>query len=254
MTLIGTSRRALAALAVLCGGALAVPGSALPAPVRTIAATDVPVRVTRAELDASNAKVAMAYNDLVATWTRDLRQLGARFEAPDIVRYRGAVGSPCGVMAPNNAAYCPTDNTIYYDELFVAAQAQRAADALGTDGDMAAVGVIAHEMGHAVAIQLGEVSRFPYDNEARADCLAGAFAQEAGRAGSLEPGDLDEAFYGMSTAGDPTPQLTGNGRVDRYILARAALMGHGTREQRMQNFRTGLDGGARACLGTRFGS
>lgn len=253
MTLFEHSRRAASVAALLLGAAVAAPGSALQAQARMVATT-APIRITRAELDSSNAKVAMAYDDLVATWTRDLRQFGARFEAPDIARYRGAVQSPCGVMAPNNAAYCPEDNTIYYDELFVAAQARRAADALGTDGDMAAVGVIAHEMGHAVAIQLGEVSRYPYDNEARADCLAGAFAQKAKQAGELEKGDLDEAFYAMSTAGDPTPQLTGNGRVDRYILARAALMGHGTRDQRMQNFRTGFDGGARACLGEARGS
>lgn len=248
MTLFEIVRRAATAAALLVGAALVAPASTLQAQVRQISAS-TPIRITRADLDASNAKVAMAYNDLVANWTRELARAGARFEPPDITRYRGAVLSPCGVMSPNNAAYCPTDNTIYYNELFVAAQARRTGEALGTDGDMAAVGIIAHEMGHAVAIQLGELSRYPYDNEARADCLAGAFARLARQEGSLEPGDLDEAFYGMASAGDPTPQLTGNGRVDRYILARAAVMGHGTRDQRMQNFRAGLDGGARACLG-----
>jgi hypothetical protein len=49
-------------------------------------------------------------------------------------------------------------------------------------------------------------------------------------------------------AGDPTPTLTGNERIDDRIVRRAALMGHGTRDQRMQNFRQGLDGGPGACL------
>jgi predicted metalloprotease len=251
MTIAQNIRRACSALAV--SAALAAPAVA-GAQVREVANRGPVVTITRSDLDSSNAKVAMAYNDLVATWGRELQQMGARFAAPDIVRYRNAIRTSCGVMSPSNAAYCPSDNTIYYDELFVAGLQRRTADALGTDGDMAAVGVIAHEMGHAVAIQLGDVSRYTYDNEARADCLAGAFAQKAQQAGELEKGDLDEAFYGMSTAGDPTPQLTGNGRMDRFILARAALMGHGTREQRMQNFRTGLDRGARACLETRFAS
>ncbi len=70
--------------------------------------------------------------------------------------------------------YCPSDNTIYSDHVFVARQAKAAAAQLGTDGDMAAAGIIAHEMGHAVQIQLGEDSNIHYENEATADCLAGA--------------------------------------------------------------------------------
>jgi predicted metalloprotease len=151
-------------------------------------------------------------------------------------------------MQPNNAAYCPRENAIYYDEVFVAAQAKSAAIELGTDGDMAGIGVIAHEMGHAVAIQLGFESPTAYENEAAADCLAGAFAQHADRNGSLEKGDVDEAFFGMAAAADPTPELTGNRRVDRVILRRAAVMAHGTKEQRMENFRAGFQGGAGACF------
>ena len=52
----------------------------------------------------------------------------------------------------------------------------------------------------------------------------------------------------MAAAADPTPELTGNRRVDRVILTRAARMAHGTKEQRMENFRSGLDGGAGACF------
>ena len=126
--------------------------------------------------------------------------------------------------------------------------AKRAAAELGTDGDMAGVGVIAHEMGHAVAIQLGNMSRYTYANEKAADCLAGAFARQAEADGSLEPGDLDEALLGMAAAGDPTPQLTGDRRMDRMILVRAAAMGHGTEAQRTGNFRAGLEGGPGACL------
>ena len=37
-------------------------------------------------------------------------------------------------------------------------------------------------------------------------------------------------------------------RIDARITYRAALMGHGTREQRLSNFRAGYDRGAGACL------
>jgi predicted metalloprotease len=113
---------------------------------------------------------------------------------------------------------------------------------------MAAVGIVAHEMGHAVEMQLGHVSRDSYENEATADCLAGAFAEYSNRSGNLEDGDLDEAFFAMSRAGDPQPELTGDTRTDSWILARLARRAHGTKEQRMENFRRGLDGGAGACL------
>jgi predicted metalloprotease len=206
------------------------------------------IELTERDVAASNQKVRAAYADLAAMWSTGFAQFGDRFAAPELLRYRGAVHSACGIMQPSNAAYCPRENAIYYDEVFVAAQAKSAASELGTDGDMAGIGVIAHEMGHAVAIQLGYDSPVAYDNEAAADCLAGAFAQHADHNGSLEKGDVDEAFFGMAAAADPTPELTGNRRVDRVILLRAAIRAHGTKDQRMQNFRTGLEGGAGACF------
>jgi predicted metalloprotease len=211
-------------------------------------AAAAPLRVTERDVAASNAKAAAAYEDLVGMWRGELGRVGARFVAPALVRYRVAAGTDCGVMRAGNASYCAADNTIYFDEVFVAAQAKRAAAATGTDGDMAGVGIIAHEMGHAVAAQLGAVSRVPYENEAAADCLAGAFARHADADGSLEKGDVDEAFFAMAMAGDPAPELTGDRRVDRRIVLRASLMGHGSYDQRMRNFQAGLQDGAGACL------
>jgi predicted metalloprotease len=207
-----------------------------------------PLRITEQDVAASNRKLEMAAGALVSMWSGNFEKLGAHFAQPGLMRYRGAVATPCGIMRPNNAGYCPRDNNIYFDEVFVAAQAGTAARELGTDGDMAAVGIIAHEMGHAVAIQLGHESRISYENEATADCLAGAFALQSSKDGSLEKGDLEEAFFGMYNAGDPTPELTGNPRMDNRIMRVASLMGHGTREQRLANFKSGYAGGAGACL------
>ena len=204
--------------------------------------------VTLRDVRASNEKVAMAHAALREMWSGHFREVGSRFAVPRLIRYRGGAMSACGVMRPNNAGYCPADNSIYFDEIFVAAQAKNAAREIGTDGDMAAIGIVAHEMGHAVAIQLGYMSRYTYQNESVADCLAGAFTNYAERDGSLENGDVEEAFFGMAAAADPTPRMTGNERTDRRIRRAAALMGHGTREQRTANFRRGLEGGAGACL------
>jgi len=204
--------------------------------------------LTERDVAASNAKIRAAYAELASMWSNGFAQIHEEFATPSLLRYRAGARSACGIMQPNNAAYCPNENAIYYDEVFVAAQAKSAALELGTDGDMAGIGVIAHEMGHAVAMQLGYASPVAYENEAAADCLAGAFAKHADHNGLLEKGDVDEAFFGMAAAADPTPELTGNRRVDRVILRRAAVMAHGSKEQRMGNFRTGLEGGAGACF------
>lgn len=237
------------ALVAILGLSLASLGFQPASSAHAFSASPTPaIDITPRDVAASNEKVRMAHAALIAMWSADFSQLGQRFAAPGLVPYYGGVRTNCGIVRSSNAIYCPRDNTIYFDEVFVASQARSAALQLGTDGDMAAVGIIAHEMGHAVSAQLGHVFESRYANEASADCLAGAFAQHASRDGSLEDGDLDEAFFAMSTAGDPTPELTGNSRTDRWILARAAAMSHGTREQRTENFRRGLDGGAGACL------
>lgn len=244
MKSITAIRNSVVALALGVGSSM-TPASTLfaePAPPRPT------IEVTTRDVAASNAKVQAAYDALVTMWSADFKQIGERFAAPEIMRYRSPIRTGCGVMTPSNAGYCPVDNTIYFDDIFVAAQVKTAANALGTDGDMAGLGVIAHEMGHAVAMQLGHASRVSYENESVADCLAGAFAKHAQADGSLEKGDVEEAVFGMSSAGDPTPELTGNQRMDQRILARLEHSSHGTREQRVQNFRNGFEGGAGACL------
>jgi predicted metalloprotease len=216
-----------------------------------IAARPAGVTVTERDIAASNQKISAAYGALQAMWTQDFAQMGRRFVVPRIYNYRGNVRTSCGVMTRNNAAYCPTTNAIYFDEVFVAAMGKKAAESLGTDGDMAGIGVIAHEMGHAAAMQLGFASRSSYDNEAVADCLSGTFVRRVQldtTLGRLDPGDLDEALEGVAAAGDPEVELTGNARVDARRQATLRRMAHGTSEQRVANFRTGLSQGIRGCL------
>lgn len=216
------------------------------APIGTV--KDAPVRVTAADVQWSNQKVAEAYGALVDMWTQDFKKIGERFVAPRIARYTGSARTSCGVISPNNAQYCSAANAIYYDEVFVAGMAKLSASQLRTDGDMTGIGIIAHEMGHAVAMQLGHRSRDSYENESVADCLAGAFAHEAKRDGTLEDGDMEEALLGMEMAGDPVPQATGNERYDARVARMIARQSHGTKEQRVQNFQDGFRSGPSACL------
>ena len=233
------ARAVLAALILL----VPVAAQATEAPPR-----DDELALTARDVEASNLKVAAAYQALVEMWSAAFRDIGVRFNAPRLVRHRTALRTPCGVVTPSNASYCYDNNTVYFDDIFLAAQAKITGYEFGTDGDMAAIGIVAHEFGHAVAFQLGVRSRTSYENEAIADCLAGAFAGQAEEDGRLEDGDVDEAFFAMAAAGDPELELTGDRRIDRRRSARLARGAHGTREQRMQNFRAGFDGGGGACI------
>lgn len=241
---ISTPGRAVAAgLAVV-----ALPGwSASTVSTASFARADdepISITLTPRDIEASTTEAIAAHSVLVGMWKGEFRRVGTAFRAPKLFRYRGTSRTSCGVMPANNAAYCYDNNTIYFDDVFLAAQAKVAGRALGTDGDMAAVGIIAHEMGHAVAFQLGYRSRSSYENESMADCLAGAFARHAEREGSLEEGDVDEAFFAMAAAADPDL----GGDVDSRERARQARQVHGTREQRQDNFRDGFEGGPGACL------
>jgi hypothetical protein len=163
MTLRKSLRTQLIALAAAAASLGAAPPAPPAAPVPYVTARDVAV---------SNEKARIAYRHLVSMWGAGFDEIGTRFAPPRLVRFRGAIATRCGVVGSGNAAYCPADNAIVFDEIFLAAQAKSAARELGTDGDMAAVGVIAHEMGHADAIQLGHHSPITYENERAADCLA----------------------------------------------------------------------------------
>lgn len=248
MNTLSAFRRCVAAAAFLAC-AVVLPNSAIQAQHVALDAGDaVPVRLTARDVSVSNGKAAAAYGALVAMWSTQFEQIGMEFAVPRLARYRGAIATRCGAIAPSNASYCFAANTIYFDDVFLAAQAKSAGQTLGTDGDMVAVGIIAHEMGHAVAMQLGHLSRDSYRNESVADCLAGAFARQAEHDGSIEAGDIDEAFFGMAAAGDPTLRATGDARFDARSTAHISARAHGTREQRMGNFRSGLEQGGGACL------
>src|SRR5690348_2854631 len=163
--------QSLRGAAVFALGAAMLPATTALAATRDSIEGPRPVRVSASDLEASNKKVAMAYSALMDMWSKAFDGIGEQFTAPRIVRYNRGVYTACGPIGSDNAMYCPNNNTVYYDQVFVAAMQKITGDATGTDGDMAGVGIIAHEVGHAVAMQLGYVSGSSYRNESIADCL-----------------------------------------------------------------------------------
>src|SRR4051812_5231256 len=108
-SMAGRNRFALLAFA----GVLAMPGSAFGQSYSPISDDDPrAVTVTAQDVEASNQKAGAAFSALASMWTRELDRVGASFVVPQLVRYRGAVRTGCGVMGPSNASYCYDNNTI----------------------------------------------------------------------------------------------------------------------------------------------
>ena len=84
MKSITAIRNSVVALALGVGSSM-MPASTLlaePAPPRST------IEVTTQDVAASNAKVQAAYDALVTMWSADFKQIGERFDAPEIMRYR----------------------------------------------------------------------------------------------------------------------------------------------------------------------
>ena len=177
-----------------------------------------------------------------------------RYPPATLTLYTGAVRSGCGVSsAAAGPFYCPADGRVYLDTTFFDELSRR----FGAPGDFAQAYVIAHEVGHHVQNVTGTMER--YDREAQrlderrrnalsirlelqADCYAGVWGHFAQRRNLLEPGDLEEGLRAAGAVGDDTIMK----RTQGYVVPDA--MNHGTAEQRMRWFKTGLaSGDPRKC-------
>lgn len=189
-------------------------------------------------------------------WGEIFQQSGSRYQAPQLVLYRGATRTGCGqgqsVMGP---FYCPADRTVYIDLSFY----QEMRDKLGADGDFAQGYVVAHEVGHHVQNLLGierkmreqqqglsraEQNKLSVKLELQADCFAGVWGHYMQREQVLEHGDLEEALNAAQAIGDDRLQQQSQGRVipDSFT--------HGSSAQRYAWFKRGFDSGKPASCNT----
>jgi predicted metalloprotease len=183
------------------------------------------------------------------------KQVNKAYKPPRMVLFSGGTRSRCGAaQSAMGPFYCPLDQTVYIDLSFFEEMQRR----FRAGGDFAYAYVIAHEVGHHVENVLGllarvqqrqqEVSRVEANQlsvrvELMADCLAGVWAHHSEqRYKALEPGDVEEAMGAAAAIGDDRLQKQSQGRVvpDSFT--------HGSSEQRVRWFMTGLKGGqVQAC-------
>ena len=194
--------------------------------------------------------VAVVLADTEDTWNPIFRQLGQQYQEPSLVLFTDQVQSACGfASAATGPFYCPADRKVYLDLGFFNELEQR----FGAPGDFAQAYVVAHEVGHHVQNLLGilpqvhqyrqradEISanRASVMLELQADCFAGVWAHHADRARQiLEAGDVEEGLNAAAQIGDDRMQRRARGWVSPESFT------HGSSEQRVRWFKTGMQTG-----------
>lgn len=194
--------------------------------------------------------VAVVLADTEDVWHKLFNEMGLEYREPILVLFSGQVNSACGLSsAATGPFYCPGDDRLYIDLLFLDDLQQR----LGAEGDFAIAYIIAHEVGHHVQNQLGTLSEvhslqqqvgqeqsneLSVRLELQADFYAGIWAHHAQKMKNiLEEGDLDEAINAAQAVGDDNLQKQSQG----YVVPDSFT--HGSSSQRMNWFKKGYSTG-----------
>jgi len=198
---------------------------------------------------------AAQFVDVVETstsdvWTAILQREGQTYRPPaGVVLYDNATATGCGTgQSAMGPFYCPADQKVYLDLSFW----QELAEKYGAGGDAAKAYVIAHEVGHHVQNITGQSDKAEHLGvrgaesgsvrlELQADCYAGVWAAHAAEVSHgevvLEPKDIEDGLRAASAVGDDTLQEKAQGRVVPDTFT------HGSSEQRVRWFRTGVKSG-----------
>jgi predicted metalloprotease len=200
--------------------------------------------------------------DVVSTsvddvWSAIFKQQGQTYRPPAaVVLYDQATGTGCGMgQSAMGPFYCPQDQKVYLDLAFW----QELETKFGAQGEAARAYVIAHEIGHHVQNLLGQSDQARRMGargaesgsvrlELQADCYAGVWVAHApevsGGQVQLDPKDVEDGLRAAAAVGDDTLQRQATGRVAPDSFT------HGSSEQRMRWFRTGVSTGDPAACDT----
>ncbi len=201
--------------------------------------------------------VAKILGSTESTWSEIFAQHNRKYVAPTLVLFTGAVKSACGMaQAAVGPFYCSEDQKVYIDLAFYRDLRTR----FHAPGEFAEAYVIAHEVGHHVQNLLGAMARVqarersasPVEANAisvrvelQADCYAGVWANHANAEHHiLEPGDVEQGLNAAAQIGDDRLQMRAQGYVSPESFT------HGSSEQRVRWFRTGLETGDPARCNT----
>ena len=206
--------------------------------------------------------VAAVLGSTEVQWTEVFNQANARYRPPTLVMFSEATQSACGfAQAAMGPFYCPKDQQVYLDtSFFEDLQRRFGACDPGKACQFSQAYVIAHEIGHHVQNLLGilprlqraqqgvdraDANRLQVMAELQADCFAGVWANRSQQNWKfLDPGDVETALQTASAIGDDRLQRRSQG----YVVPDAFT--HGSSQQRMRWFSTGLKTGDVAACDT----
>ncbi len=206
--------------------------------------------------------VAAVLGSTEVQWTEVFNQANARYRPPTLVMFSEATQSACGfAQAAMGPFYCPKDQQVYLDtSFFEDLQRRFGACDPGKACQFSQAYVIAHEIGHHVQNLLGilprlqraqqgvdraDANRLQVMAELQADCFAGVWANRSQQKWKfLDPGDVETALQTASAIGDDRLQRRSQG----YVVPDAFT--HGSSQQRMRWFSTGLKTGDVAACDT----
>jgi predicted metalloprotease len=212
-----------------------------------------------ANRDPDCARLAVV-NSIQSFWSDALpQQANQQYSQSDTVIFSGQVDTGCGgASSAVGPFYCPVDQQVYVDTTFFRDMLQGQLG--GQGGDFAEAYVLAHEYGHHVQDLLGTMGRVRTQQgansdavrlELQADCYAGMWTKYATQVEDasgqvliteLTRQDIEEALDAARAVGDDRIQQRTSGRVNPDAWT------HGSAEQRMRWFTTGMQQGTlRAC-------
>ncbi len=197
--------------------------------------------------DAGKQFVARVLGSTERVWDGIFQNMNRQYDQPKLVLFTGFVQSACGMaQSAMGPFYCPGDRKVYIDLSFYQDMKNR----LGATGDFAEAYVIAHEVGHHVQNLFGIADKVTQERmrvseeagnvlsvkmELQADCYAGIWAKQADASAKiLEQGDIEEGLNAAAAIGDDRLQKQSQG----YVVPESFT--HGTSEQRVRWFKTGL--------------
>ena len=206
--------------------------------------------------DRRSLFIATVLAETEDTWGEIFFRHNAKYKPPILVRFTGAIDSPCGLASTAvGPFYCPADQKLYLDDEFF----DKLATHFKAPGEFAQAYVIAHEVGHHVQNLTGVLDRMNKRRasadtstanalsvkiELQADCYAGVWAHSTEDDGLLEEGDIGYALNAAAKIGDDTLQK----RTHGYVVPDSFT--HGTSAQRVNAFKTGYQlGKMESCDG-----
>jgi predicted metalloprotease len=212
-------------------------------------------RTGKAGTDEMKEFVAAVLGSTEVQWTELFAKANSRYQPPTLVMFSGATSSACGfAQSAMGPFYCPKDRQVYLDTAFFEDLQRRFGACNSTKAcQFSEAYVIAHEVGHHVQNLLGilprlqqmqrgldraDANRLQVLVELQADCFAGVWASRSQQRWKfLDPGDVEAALQTASAIGDDRLQRRSQG----YVVPDAFT--HGTSQQRVRWFTTGLKTG-----------